>query len=157
MGELEGDDAESQVPSLRRRLSSEEERLPRLSTSTSSQSSELDRLEEKHSEQDGHRPSLAEVRSRERTRERTRSRTGTSSGLDMTRTVSRRETILSRIRSRPITRFTHALENLPTGPDQIVDFDGKDDPYHPLNWPEKKKVLSLLYQARFKMCLVVLV
>lgn len=116
-----------------------EEQLPRLSDS-SSISSELENLSEKPSEHDGHRPSLAEMCSREHTRQRTRSRTGTSSGMDMTRTVTRRETVLSRLRSRPITRFTHPLENFPTVADQIVDFEGPDDPYHPVNWPEKKKV-----------------
>lgn len=131
----------SHVP-FPRRLASEEEQLPQLSVSSSSGSSGLEDIEERSSEHDGHRPALAEICSRERTREQTRSRTGAASGVDMARTVTRRESVLSRLRSRPITRFTHPLENFPTAHNQIVDFEGPKDPYHPLNWPEKKKVRS---------------
>lgn len=62
----------------------------------------------------------------------------------MTRTISRRESILSRIRSRPVPQFTHPLSHIKTTEDQLVDFDGPDDPYRPMNWPTKKKVLTTM-------------
>lgn len=65
-----------------------------------------------------------------------------ANGMSMMRTVSRRESALSRIRSRPIPQFTHPLAHVKTTEDQIVDFDGPDDPYRPMNWPMKKKVLT---------------
>ncbi|KAH7254440.1 hypothetical protein MRS44_016882 [Fusarium solani] len=69
---------------------------------------------------------------------------GNTTGLGLTRTISRRESILSRIRSRPIPQFTHPLSHIKTTEDQLVDFDGPDDPYRPMNWPTKKKVLTTL-------------
>ncbi|CZR56685.1 probable MFS multidrug transporter [Phialocephala subalpina] len=43
-------------------------------------------------------------------------------------------------------RFTHPLSHVKTTADSIVDFDGPDDPYHPINWPFRKKlVTTLLY------------
>lgn len=41
-------------------------------------------------------------------------------------------------------RFTHPLQHIKTTEDQIVDFDGADDPYRPLNWPMRKKVVTTL-------------
>ncbi|RMZ77281.1 hypothetical protein DV737_g4461, partial [Chaetothyriales sp. CBS 132003] len=62
--------------------------------------------------------------------------------------ISRRQTVLSRIRSRPpIGNFTHALEHAKTSKDYLVDFDGPDDPYRPVNWPLKKKVITTLLYA----------
>ncbi|KIX03113.1 uncharacterized protein Z518_06663 [Rhinocladiella mackenziei CBS 650.93] len=62
---------------------------------------------------------------------------------DLSRTVTRRETILSRIRSRPpIGQFNHPLEHQKTTVDDLVDFDGPDDPYRPVNWEMKKKVIA---------------
>ena len=29
-----------------------------------------------------------------------------------------------------------------TSPEQIVEFDGPDDPYRPINWPFRKKVIT---------------
>lgn len=64
---------------------------------------------------------------------------------------SRRETamyrtgtnILSTIRSRrPVAPFSHKLSTVPTTADVIVDFDGPDDPYRPVNWPFRKKVVT---------------
>ncbi|KIY03520.1 uncharacterized protein Z520_00211 [Fonsecaea multimorphosa CBS 102226] len=67
--------------------------------------------------------------------------TGRSASLN--RTVSRRETILSSIRSRaPIGAFTHPLEHQKTTVEDLVDFDGADDLYRPVNWNMKKKVLT---------------
>ncbi|GAD96589.1 MSF drug transporter, putative [Paecilomyces variotii No. 5] len=61
----------------------------------------------------------------------------------------RAQSVISRIRSREpgqTARFTHPLSHTKTGPDVIVDFDGPDDPYRPLNWGFRKKaVTTLLY------------
>ncbi|EFW98547.1 major facilitator superfamily transporter multidrug resistance [Grosmannia clavigera kw1407] len=89
---------------------------------------------------DGHRPALFRARS-------TRSRRGTaeSSGdRGLGRSVSRAQTVLSRMRSRPVPVFTHPLARVQTGPDVLVDFDGPDDPYRPINWPTHKKVATTL-------------
>jgi MFS transporter, DHA1 family, multidrug resistance protein len=69
--------------------------------------------------------------------------TGRSNSLGLQRTVTRRETVLSRIRSRPpVGNFNHPLENEKTTAEQLVDFDGDDDPYRPLNWTMRKKVIT---------------
>ncbi|ETI26139.1 hypothetical protein G647_02916 [Cladophialophora carrionii CBS 160.54] len=63
--------------------------------------------------------------------------------LNLQKTVTRRETILSRIRSRPpLGNFSHPLEHQKTTVEDLVDFDGPDDPYRPLNWAMSKKVLT---------------
>jgi hypothetical protein len=74
----------------------------------------------------------------------------------ISRSVSRRQTrqtpilqkahtTLSKIRSRkPIAQFRHPLARAPTGKDVIVEFDGPEDPYRPLNWNFKKKVVTTL-------------
>lgn len=112
--------------------------------------------DDKH-DHDGHRPCDLETRpSWQQTRSRRGSRRGSlpasltaaasSTGLSLDRTVSRRETILSRIRSRPVPTFTHPLSHQRTTPAELVDFDGPDDPYRPMNWPTHKKVsTTLLY------------
>ncbi|KAF8857483.1 MFS multidrug transporter-like protein [Acephala macrosclerotiorum] len=41
-------------------------------------------------------------------------------------------------------RFTHPLTHIKTTADSIVDFDGPDDPYHPINWPFRKKLITTL-------------
>lgn len=41
-------------------------------------------------------------------------------------------------------RFTHPLSHVKTSPDAIVDFDGPDDPYRPINWPFRKKLITTL-------------
>lgn len=69
---------------------------------------------------------------------------GNTTGLGLTRTISRRDSILSRIRSRPVPQFTHPLSHVKTTEDQLVDFDGPDDPYRPINWPTKKKILTTM-------------
>lgn len=106
---------------------------------------------------DGHRPSgreLAQSISRSRTRGESlyRTRSGapgaagaisTSLAQPITRAISRRDTILSRVRTRPtVPPFDHPLAHQPTTTEVLVDFDGKDDPYRPINWPTKKKVLT---------------
>ncbi|KAL6705483.1 hypothetical protein ACN47E_006748 [Coniothyrium glycines] len=121
----------------------------RSSRSSSSSSSSFNEGEKDH---DGHRPSNRELRqsiSRSRSRAETTTQnipataTATSTGIQqpLSRTLSRRDTVLSRIRTRPnIAPFTHPLAHQPTTTDVLVDFDGPDDPYRPLNWPTKKKI-----------------
>ena len=62
---------------------------------------------------------------------------------------SRAQSTLSRIRSREpgqTAAFTHPLSHTKTSSDVIVDFDGPDDPYRPLNWGfAKKAVTTVLY------------
>ena len=63
----------------------------------------------------------------------------------MSRTLSRRDTALSRIRTRTNTGpFNHPLAHQQTTVDVLVDFDGPDDPYRPMNWPTKKKVITTM-------------
>lgn len=61
----------------------------------------------------------------------------------------RAQSVVSRIRSREpgqTARFTHPLSHTKTSADVIVDFDGPDDPYRPLNWGfNKKAVTTVLY------------
>lgn len=61
----------------------------------------------------------------------------------------RAQSVISRIRSREPGQdapFTHPLSHTKTSSDVIVDFDGPDDPYRPLNWRfEKKCMTTLLY------------
>ena len=67
----------------------------------------------------------------------------TGTDLSIRRTLSRRETILSRIRTRPpIGNFSHPLSHKQTTVADLVDFDGPDDPYRPLNWTWKKKIYT---------------
>lgn len=57
----------------------------------------------------------------------------------------RTRSIVSRIRSREpgqTAKFNHPLTHTKTSPDVIVDFDGPDDPYRPLNWSFRKKAIT---------------
>lgn len=55
--------------------------------------------------------------------------------------VSRIQSLTNRkIRSR----FNHPLSHVKTSDDVLVDFDGPDDPYRPINWPFRKKVITTL-------------
>lgn len=94
---------------------------------------------------DGHRPCILQQTQSSRARGASVSASGRD--LQLTRTLSRRDTALSRIRSRPtVPPFNHPLARQPTAPDVLVDFDGPDDPYRPINWPTHKKVsTTLLY------------
>ncbi|RYO81542.1 hypothetical protein DL764_009747 [Monosporascus ibericus] len=87
---------------------------------------------------DGHRPCNLETAP---------SRMGASArDLQLRRTLSRRDTALSRIRSRPaVPPFTHPLATQRTTQDVLVDFDGPDDPHRPMNWPTHKVNTTLLY------------
>jgi hypothetical protein len=68
------------------------------------------------------------------------------SGLQSRRSsihLQRAQSALSTIRSRkPIGPFSHPLTHAPTGVDVVVTFDGSDDPYNPLNWAFRKKVVT---------------
>ena len=54
--------------------------------------------------------------------------------------VSRMQS-LARRKTREGT-FSHPLSHSKTSTDVLVDFDGPDDPYRPLNWPMRKKVVT---------------
>ena len=112
------------------------------SKSTSGSSSDYEE-EEKDLHHDGHRPSRRELhesisRSRStRSLARDRTVTATASGMNqpLGDTISRRDTVLSRIRTRPnVAPFSHPLAHQQTTADVLVDFDGDDDPYRPMNW-----------------------
>jgi len=63
----------------------------------------------------------------------------------LSRTISRRDTALSRIRTRPnVAPFSHPLAHQQTTADVLVDFEGDDDPYRPMNWPTKKKITTTM-------------
>lgn len=133
-----------------------DERKPRSTSSNSSNTSTWTSSDYLPStNHDGHRPSrheLSQSISRSRSRGahlRTTSHDqppeALSSSLShpVSRTLTRRDTVLSRIRSRPpIPPFDHPLAHQPTAPNAIVDFDGKNDPYRPINWSTRKKVVT---------------
>lgn len=56
--------------------------------------------------------------------------------------VTRTESLTRRKTNRNL--FTHPLAHVKTTDAEIVDYDGPDDPYHPLNWPFRKKVVTTL-------------
>lgn len=101
---------------------------------------------------DGHRPSLREIRSsvsyRSRRGSRSVSRNGTQAGASRGTSIyasgSRRMSTIGRLRSRAPTVFTHPLAHVPTAAGSLVDFEGPDDPYRPINWPTHKKVTTTL-------------
>ncbi|KAM0814749.1 putative Major facilitator superfamily domain-containing protein [Seiridium cardinale] len=91
-------------------------------------------------EHDGHRPCHCD-RDLEQMDTRTTGRSG-GSRPDINRT----ESLVARVRSRPVPKFSHPLSRQKTTQDQLVDFEGPDDPYHPLNWSLRKKVsTTMLY------------
>lgn len=121
----------------------------RTGSTSDSDDSEFDEIEK---DQDGHRPSSRELR---KSISRSRSRasysmpiqqpiaTATGIGAPISKSLSRRDTALSRIRTRTNTApFTHPLAHQQTAADVLVDFEGDGDPYRPMNWPTKKKVLT---------------
>ncbi len=74
-----------------------------------------------------------------------RSRINSPARIPLSRATSAITTTLSIIRSRPTANrepFQHVLSKQKTGQDVIVEFDGPDDPYRPLNWSFKKKVIT---------------
>lgn len=53
---------------------------------------------------------------------------------------------MTRLRSSTIVKgsFSHPLAPQKPCPDALVDFDGPDGPYRPLNRPDRKKVITVL-------------
>lgn len=45
-------------------------------------------------------------------------------------------------RFRPTRSFSHAAADEKTSRDLLVDFDGPEDPYRPINWPYRKKLYT---------------
>ena len=90
-----------------------------------------------------------------------------STGFDASPNVERQENI-SRRTTRvldprsPLTRltssitekrsFSHPLAPQKTGSDALVNFDGPGDPYRPLNWPNRKKFITVLLYGLTTMC-----
>lgn len=70
----------------------------------------------------------------------------TAAGNGLTSTTSARVTRIQSITRRRAydTQFSHPLAHTKTSQDVIVDFDGPDDPYRPINWPYRKKVLTTI-------------
>ncbi|EFY91914.1 hypothetical protein J3458_012929 [Metarhizium acridum] len=104
--------------------------------------------EAKSEDLDGHRPTLREIRSNTSyaSSRRRRAESGATATGSLARTITRRDTVLSRIRSRPVPQFTHPLAHVRTSDAELVGFQGPDDPYHPLNWVTHKKAsTTLLY------------
>ncbi len=75
-------------------------------------------------------------------------------------TLSRRPTRIADPRSaleqwtssgRP-RKFTHPMTRQRTNIDVIVTFDGPDDPYRPINWVFKKKVITVLLYGLTTAC-----
>ncbi|KAF7901290.1 hypothetical protein EAF00_003511 [Botryotinia globosa] len=60
-------------------------------------------------------------------------------------------------RSQSLTRlgiqqkFTHPKSHFKTTEADVVDFDGADDPYQPLNWPFRKKLITTFVYGLFTM------
>ena len=48
--------------------------------------------------------------------------------------------------------FTHILSQQKTDAGAIVDFEGEDDPYRPMNWPQRKKVITVVLYGFTTMC-----
>ncbi|CAH0039979.1 unnamed protein product [Clonostachys rhizophaga] len=101
---------------------------------------------------DGHRPCLREMRSyTARSKCQSRNEPGLKNTMSLVPEPSRLESVISRIRSRPLPEFSHPMTSKPTTKDFIVDFDGADDPYHPINWPTHKKILTTLLYGMITM------
>jgi len=68
--------------------------------------------------------------------------TESSEEITIRRRVSRTQSLTRRNTLRG--RFSHPLSHIKTNEAEIVDFDGPDDPYHPQNWPFRKKLITTL-------------
>lgn len=49
-------------------------------------------------------------------------------------------------------QFSHPLMHDKTTDEAIVTFDGDQDPYHPLNWPLRKKVITTICYGLLSSC-----
>ena len=65
-----------------------------------------------------------------------------ATGAYRTNTSDRLSRLQSLGRKRAV--FDHPLSHVKTSTDVLVDFEGPDDPYRPLNWPFRKKVITTL-------------
>lgn len=104
--------------------------------------------QEHHGQHDDDASSISSVFS-ERHMEGPRSIRSNSLSRTQSRNLQRAQTtastILSTVRSRaPRREFTHPLTHEKTAADVIVEFDGKEDPYRPLNWSFRKKTTTTL-------------
>ncbi|KAG9244730.1 major facilitator superfamily domain-containing protein [Calycina marina] len=79
-------------------------------------------------------------------KEGTETQSPRSSELHAVTTTSRRVTRTQSLTRRNTSRgrFSHPLSHVKTSEEEIVGFDGKDDPYHPKNWPFRKKLITTL-------------
>lgn len=150
----EAQDHRTSSPVLEEAIETERKPRTRRRRGSSSDSSDSEYDDEYEKDHDGHRPSSREVK---KSISRSRSRasysipfqqpvaTATGIGAPMSKSLSRRDTALSRLRTRTNTApFSHPLAHQQTTADVLVDFEGPDDPYRPLNWPTKKKVLTTI-------------
>lgn len=62
--------------------------------------------------------------------------------------VTRTQSLIRRNTHRG--RFTHPLSHVKTTDAEVVDFDGLDDLYRPVNWPFRKKVITTLLYGEFE-------
>ena len=69
-----------------------------------------------------------------------------SNDNELRSTISRRITRTESLTRKNSQRanFSHPLSHIKTTTDVIVDFEGPDDPYRPLNWPFRKKAITTL-------------
>ena len=64
-----------------------------------------------------------------------------------TKSRSHRNSAAKAVFPIPNESFSHPLVREPTGAGadaMVVDFDGEDDPYRPMNWPFRKKVITTI-------------
>lgn len=105
---------------------------------------------EERPDMDGHRPCLQEMRLSNLRSRRGYRRASEASGqqhLDLTPQESHtslKHLPITKFRAKARPVFQHPCGHKPTGEDVIVDFDGPHDPYKPINWPIRKKVITTL-------------
>ena len=68
----------------------------------------------------------------------------TAPDIQRTATTGRVSRIQSLTNRKLKSNFNHPLSHAKTSEDVLVDFEGPDDPYRPLNWPFRKKVITTL-------------
>lgn len=58
-----------------------------------------------------------------------------------------KQSFMSKVRLRepgPTAPFTRPVSHIKSADDTVVDFDVPDDPYRPINWSFRKKVLTTI-------------
>jgi hypothetical protein len=109
-----------------------------LTTSSSSDSSIIDSRRPQHGRASSDDVARGTALDLEKAATRNSLERTTSSRVNRVNTLTRRR--------RQEEFFTHPLSHVITSPDNLVDFDGDDDPYKPMNWPFRKKcITTLLY------------